>query len=94
VRSSQYAYFRVLRIPIAQFFCFQVRISDLELYENILISVGNYRAIVDICGVHISEQNILNKLSRNLSHFSITEFGGKSNDFLVAEQCLHVTQKW
>jgi hypothetical protein len=29
-------------------------------------------AIVDICGVRKSERNILNKLSRNLSHFSIT----------------------
>jgi hypothetical protein len=37
-------------------------------------------AIVDICGVvRKSERNILNTLSRNLSHVYITEFCGKSN---------------
>jgi hypothetical protein len=39
-------------------------------------------AIVEICGVRKSEQNILNKLSHNLSDFSITELCGKSNHFL------------
>jgi hypothetical protein len=44
-------------------------ISDLELYENLLWEAIT---IVDICAVRKSERNILNKLSRNLSHFSIT----------------------
>jgi hypothetical protein len=65
-------------LPIARFFCFHVRISDLELYENLLWETI---AIVDICGVRRSERNILNKLSRNLSHFSMTEFCAKSNGF-------------
>jgi hypothetical protein len=68
-----------------------VRISDLEIYENLLWETI---AIVDICGVRKSERNILNKLSRNLSHLSITEFCGKSSGFRAAEHCLHATQKW
>jgi hypothetical protein len=36
-------------------------------------------SIVDICGIRKSERNILNKVSRNLSHFSITVFCCKSN---------------
>jgi hypothetical protein len=69
---------RVLRFAIDQFFCFQVRISDLDIYENLLRGTI---AIVDICGVRKSERNILHTLSRNLSHFSITEFCGTSNGF-------------
>jgi hypothetical protein len=57
---------------------FQVRISDLELYENPLWETI---ATIDICGVRKSERNIFNKLSRNLSHLSITEFCEKSNGF-------------
>jgi hypothetical protein len=45
--------------------CFQARISDFELYENLLWET---KAIVDICGIRKSERNILNKLSRNLSY--------------------------
>jgi hypothetical protein len=44
-----------LGLPIAQFFCFQVQISDLELYENLLWETI---AIVDICGVCKSERKI------------------------------------
>jgi hypothetical protein len=51
---------------------------DLELYENVLWETI---AIVDICGIRKSERNILNKLSRNLSHCPITEFCGKCNGF-------------
>jgi hypothetical protein len=69
---------KVTTKPMLSFFCFQVRISDLELYENLLWETI---AIVDISGVCKSERNILNKLSRNLSLFSITEFFGKSNSF-------------
>jgi hypothetical protein len=54
---------RVLRLPIAQLLL--LRISDLELYENLLWETI---AIVDICGVRKSERNISNTLSRNLSH--------------------------
>jgi hypothetical protein len=54
----------------------EVQISDLELFCWKAIAI-----IVDICGARKSERNILNKLSRNLSHVSMTEFCGKSNVF-------------
>jgi hypothetical protein len=79
VGFSHYGHFRVLRYAhCSVFFCLKVPISDLELYENLLWETI---AIIDIYGVSTEVNGTLKKLSRNLSHFSITDFCGKSNGF-------------
>jgi hypothetical protein len=64
----------VLRFAHCSVFCFLVRISDLELYENILWETI---AIVDNCGVRKSERNI----KKNCHATFLTDFSRKSNGF-------------